>query len=175
MTARERYDTMIRQELGPWLRLHGFKNRRNVFRREDNSGWQVVEFQASQFGSRDDTAFTINLKIGLPELSGSKAVVDMRIGRLLPGGEDRWWSVDARTDLARLADDVRSALDERALPWLDERGSLDQLARIAQRQPDEFPRWALSRFAMLLSEAGLLDLAADVEQAERFQSADGSP
>ena len=64
MTAREKYDSMIRDDLGPWLRERGFKKQRNRFRRVDASGWQVVDFQASQWGSRDDVRFTINLCVG---------------------------------------------------------------------------------------------------------------
>lgn len=60
---------MVRDDLGPWLRERGFKKRGNRFRRVDGSGWQVVDFQASQWGSRDDVRFTINLWVGLTELA----------------------------------------------------------------------------------------------------------
>ena len=168
MTARERYDAMVRDEIGPWLRERGFKKRRNGFRRADQAGWQVVDFQASQWGSRDHVRFTINLWVGVPELapdaSETDAHVEQRIGALTDDGEDRWWSIDADTDVAQLAGEVRTLLAERALPWLDARASLEQLVVLAERQPDDFPRYLLGRFGMLLGQAGFAELSARVQR-----------
>ncbi len=102
VTGREKYDRMIRDEVGPWLRELGFKKRRNRFRRADNNGWHVVDFQASQWGTRDDVRFTINLWVGVTELAEADAdsQVQQRIGALLPGGEDHWWSLNANSDTA---------------------------------------------------------------------------
>jgi hypothetical protein len=33
VTSREKYDAMLRDDVGPWLREQGFKKRRNRFRR----------------------------------------------------------------------------------------------------------------------------------------------
>jgi hypothetical protein len=72
VTVREKYEAMIREQLAPWFGEQGFKKRRNTFRRDGDRGWQVVDFQASQFGSRDCVHFTINLRIGVPEISRTK-------------------------------------------------------------------------------------------------------
>jgi uncharacterized protein DUF4304 len=164
VTAREKYDAMLRDEVGPWLRARGFKKRRNRFRRADDDGWQVVDFQASQWGSRDDVRFTINLWVGVPELADTErdAQVQERVGLLLPGGQDHWWSLDAGTDATALADELRHVLQERCLPWLEGRRSLDHLMDIARSTPDEFPRYALGRFRMLLEQSGLEALASEV-------------
>src|SRR5215210_8176954 len=134
VTARQRYDEMLRDEVGPWLRERGFRKRRNRFRCVDDQGWQVVDFQASQWGSRDDVRFTINLWIGVTELQAveSDAQVQQRVGALLPGGEDHWWSVDDATNTSALATELREVLGTRCLPWLDARRSLDQLMRLAR-------------------------------------------
>jgi hypothetical protein len=71
----------------------------------------------SQWGSRDDVRFTINLHVGVPQ----------RLGALIADGEDRWWSVDADTDVVQLAEELRTLLADHALPWLEERPSLEQL------------------------------------------------
>src|SRR4051812_11923297 len=73
VTARETYDAMLRDAVAPWLRQRGFMKRRNRFRRSDDHGWQVIDFQASQFGSRDGVRFTINLWVGVIELAGAEA------------------------------------------------------------------------------------------------------
>lgn len=163
VTPRVAYDQMIRDELGPSLRARGFRKRRNNFRRTEEAGWQVVDFQASQWGSRDEVRFTLNLWVGVTELADADADshVQERIGAVLDG-DDRWWSVDATTDIDRLADELRRIVDEYALPWLQERSSLDRLLALARSSPDEFPRYALERFAMLLAKSDRHDLASEI-------------
>ena len=155
---------MLRDNVGPWLRARGFRKRRNRFRRADDDGWQVVDFQASQWGSRDEVRFTINLWVGVAELADTQAdaQVQERVGRLLPGGEDHWWSLDAATNTTTLADELRQVLQERCLPWLEARRSLDHLMDIARTTPDQFPQFALGRFRMLLEHSGLEALASEV-------------
>jgi hypothetical protein len=164
VTAREKYDGMVRQQVGPWLRERGFRKQRNRFRRIGDDGWQVVDFQASQWGTRDDVRFTINLWVGVAELAEAEpdAQIQQRVGALLPGGEDRWWEVDPETDLTDLAEEVRQVLRDRCLPWLDARSSLDRLMTLARDTPDDFPGYALGRFRMLLNLAGLSTLASEV-------------
>jgi hypothetical protein len=157
---------MVHEEIGPWLRQRGFKKTRNRFLRGDEAGWQVVDFQASQWGSRDDVRFTINLWVGVPELAegdpGDDAHVQERIGALTEAGEDRWWAVDADTDVAELAEEVRTLLAERGLPWLGARSSLQRLLLLAREWPDDFPRYLLGRFEMLLARSGFADLSVEV-------------
>jgi uncharacterized protein DUF4304 len=164
VTARQQYDVMIRDEIGPWLRERGFRKRRNRFRRVDRDGWQVVDFQASSWGSRDDVRFTINLWVGVTELEGAEAdaQVQQRVGALLPSGEDHWWPLDADTDTSALATELRAVLAELCIPWLDARRSLDDLMSLARDAPDDFPRYALERFGMLLARAGFDGLASKV-------------
>ncbi len=168
ISARERYDAMVREEIGPWLRQRGFRKRRNRFRRADESGWQVVDFQASQWGSRDDVRFTVNLWVGVPELaegeSADDAHIETRIDALTDSGQDRWWAVDVETDVAELGEDLRTLLAERGLPWLDARSSLQRLVLLARQQPDDFPRHLLGRFEILLARAGFADLSAEMRR-----------
>jgi Domain of unknown function (DUF4304) len=100
------------QRVGPWLRERGFRKRRNRFRRDVDGAWQVVDFQASQWGNRDDVRFTINLWVGVPDLATEESAGDpqleQRIGALTGAGEDHWWSVDADTNVPRLAEELRS-------------------------------------------------------------------
>ena len=155
---------MIREDLGPWLRERGFRKRRNRFRRSGAAGWQVVDFQASAWGSRDDVRLTINLEVGVTELADADdyAHVQRRVGALIGDGHDQWWSFDATTDVPQLAAELRGVLEEHAFPWLEARASLDQLVALARNDPDHFPRYALGRFGMLLAEAGHDELASEM-------------
>lgn len=164
MTAREKYDLMVRDDLGPWLRGRGFRKRRNRFRRVDRSGWQVVDFQASQWGSHDAVRFTINLWVGVTELADTDADshVRQRVGALIGDGEDHWWPVEPATDMQQLSDELRRILEERALPWLEARGTLERLVALARNDTEHFPRYALGRFGMLLARAGHDGLAREM-------------
>ena len=155
---------MLRDEVGPWLRERGFKKRRNRFRREHDAGWQVVDFQASQWNSRDDVRFTINVWVGVSELqeADADAQFEERVGSLLPEGEDQWWPVPDDTDTAALGQELRQVLEDHCLPWLEKRTTLDQLIRLADEDPERFPRYQLGRFRMLLERSGLNDLAANL-------------
>jgi hypothetical protein len=157
---------MLRDEVGPWLRDRGFRKKRNRFTRSGDAGWQVVDFQASQFGSRTETSFTINLWVGAPELTrgelGGDEQIFERIGHLTDSGEDLWWKVKERTDTGKLAEELNQLLGERGLPWLEERDRLDKLLSVARSRPADFPSHLLERFSMLLAEAGFDDWAEEI-------------
>ena len=169
VTAREKYDLMILEGIAPLLRELGFRKRRNRFRRSDDGGWQELDFQASQWGDRDHVRFTINLCLAAAELVAPDpgAHVEERMGALIGDGEDHWWEVDPATDADRLADELRGVLEERAVPWLDERRSLERLLALARRAPDDFPGHGLGRFVMLLELAGLDHLASEIATLDR--------
>src|SRR4051812_45735763 len=109
-TARELYDAMIRERIAPTLREHGFRKQRNRFARAEAGGWQVIDFQASQFGSRDKVHFTINVGTAYPELRRDDEAwtdehsppeydlhVRERIAWLMGEDRDKWWAVDCVT------------------------------------------------------------------------------
>jgi hypothetical protein len=137
VTTRERYDAFVRKEVGGWLRELGFKRERNRFGRRVDRAWEIVDFQASVWGSRDEVSFTINLGVGLDEVDSSwdrprppaiaGTMLHTRIGALIDDGNDRWWDVRERTDLDKLAGKIRRLLEREALPWLERRSDRDSL------------------------------------------------
>ena len=159
MTARERYDRMLSEEIRPVLRSAGFKKKRNKFVRELDGTRHSLEFQASPFGSRDDVRFTTNLGIDFEELNDPWQL-RVRIGRLLPGGEDTWWAFDDATHVGDLAAQLVDVIEERALPWFDERATFTQAQQLLKRRPDLFDVGSLDRLAVLCRRAGFDELAA---------------
>lgn len=164
MTARERYDAMVREEIRPLLAPLGFRKRRNRFVREDEAGWRAIDFQASAWGSRDKVKFTINLAVHVGELGTRRGAehVHERIGSLLDPSGDRWWPLEATTDTAALGAELRELLEGLGLPWLEARGTLDRLLALARTDPEDFPGHTLGRFAALLEDTGRDALAAEV-------------
>ena len=122
---------MIKSPIGVHLREPGFRKRRNTFFRSTEHGWIAIDFQASQFGTREHVSFTINLAINFVELrtvdedqpSLGKAHIDFqRIGSLLPDKRhDHWWKLDPEDNLDNVAREVIRDLDQYAIPWLEQR------------------------------------------------------
>jgi len=166
-TTRERYDEMIKTELGVELRTLGFKRRRNAFFRKTDQGWTLVDFQASQFGTREEVSFTINLGVSFVELQADeggapslgRALIRERIGRLLDASGDIWWNLDPDSDVAAVATTINDAVTREAIPWLDARASLAQLLSAARADPNFIESWHLSRLSVLATDANRLALA----------------
>jgi len=130
-TAPERFAAWLSTDIAPVLRERGFTKSRSTFHRRAPAGWGVVDFQKSQWGSKLETRFTINLAVALDRLTTARGDDPSRkplenrshwrcrIGRAL-GVEDRWWSVTEATDLRPLTDEVLADL-ARVLPLIDER------------------------------------------------------
>ncbi len=182
MTARERYDAMVRRRIGSELKQHGFRRLRNRFARWTGTGWQIIDFQASDFGDRDDVRFTVNLATAVDGLrrrsawderrppTESNAHLRDRLGFLVDG-RDVWWTLDRSTDAETLADELLVLLLEHALPWLEARSSLEDVLQLATSRPEALGWPDLRGLPKLLEDAGHGAAAAAVErEASRRES-----
>jgi hypothetical protein len=173
MTTRQEYDEMIRSVVGPELKREGFKRIRNRFARRRDGGWQIIDFQASSWGSRDELRFTINLASaleGLPKRSAWDetkpppeygAHLRERIGELLDG-RDVWWDFDARTEADALAAALLGILRSVGIPWLEARAGLDAVLTLISHRPRDLGWHDLEALPPLLDDAGLTDAAQEV-------------
>jgi hypothetical protein len=174
VTARESYDDMIRSVIAPELKATGFKRARNRFVRWEGDGWQIIDFQASQWGDRDAVRFTINLATavdGLPKRSAwddkkpppeYAAHLRQRIGGLLDG-TDHWWDFGRGTDPEALGDEILSTVRRVGLPWLATRSGMRQVLDLIAREPDALGWHDLRALPKLLADSGHLDAAKAVE------------
>jgi hypothetical protein len=118
------------------LRTAGFRKSARTFRRDLSSRTQVINVQGSQWNSPDDAQVTINLGVYYPEMASlldwrllakagpleSDCQARQRIGFLLPKAQDHWWQLSVAFDAPRLdfvAAEIRDAVVEQGLPWLD--------------------------------------------------------
>jgi hypothetical protein len=179
LTTRKRYDAMISSLIGPHLRQKYFRKRRNTFCRATEHGSTSIDFQASQFGTRDEVRFTNNLGLnfvefqdgadGLPSLGGH---IHQRIGWLLPRGRDYWWKLDPTSDLDAVGAEIIASLDEHALPWLEEREVLETVLAAVRSDPDFIKPWQISPLSVLAARSGDTQLAVELrELADRRQAA----
>ena len=129
--APDRFAAWLTTDVAPAFRDRGFTKTRSTFHRRAPAGWGVVDFQKSQFGSKLETRFTVNLGVALDRLSKARGEDPSRkplenrchwrcrIGRAL-GREDQWWSVDTETDLGALTVELLGDIAI-VLPLIDER------------------------------------------------------
>ena len=117
------------------LRERGFVRSKSTFWLRRRPQWGVLNVQRSRYSTREAVSFTINVSVAselvrphLPRWAawreGSRpseitCQVRRRIGSLLPDDGDRWWDVDAGTDVDALAASLTELLDGYALPFLE--------------------------------------------------------
>jgi hypothetical protein len=140
--AQDGFNAMLRDHVAPALRDMGFKGSGKAYRLDDEQCWIQLGFQASVSSTADAVRFTINLRVVakdvwdrmreersyMPARPAPNVVYGpfewwQRIGRLMPGGQDTWWTLKAGQPGACLAGEVIDAIRDYALP-----------AMLAQRQ-----------------------------------------
>jgi hypothetical protein len=169
---------MIASLVAPELRTHGFRKRRNSFSRQTSDDWMLIDFQASQFGTREGVSFTINLGLNFVEFQAAnegppslgRAHVRQRIGRLLDAGSDVWWNLDSGSDFTAVAAQVNNAVLHVAIPWLEERAALADLLTAAQEDPSFVEPWHLARLTVLAERSGQPKLVAQLRQLSQREA-----
>ena len=132
-SAPDRFAAWLSADIGPALRQRGFAKSASNFHRRGPAGWGVINFQKSQFGSRLETRFTINLGVALDRLTAARGgdprkkppehqcLWRSRIAAAVGDLSDRWWDLDHETDLTKLAAEILPLLIDRGLPLIEER------------------------------------------------------
>jgi hypothetical protein len=126
---------------------------------------QVVDFQTTWLNTPDEGRFTINLNVVLPfyhemwtgqplpkNPGNAAAICSRRLGHLLPGGTDRWWTVTPSTDCSRLSREVAELIRSVGLPYLTAACDFQFLCE-ALGSEEHFPGMLMSQdlaFAILL-------------------------
>jgi hypothetical protein len=149
--ARESFAAWLASDIGPVLRAHSFTKSGSNFHLRGSEGWGVINFQKSQWGSRSETRFTINVGVALDKLAPifdrdptkrpPESMCDWRkrIGRLMDSPRDTWWSVGAATRVQDLTTEVLPLIVDRALPWIDRRLTVDGFIRAMREDPTPEP------------------------------------
>ena len=114
------------------IRPAGFKGSGRRFHRAQGPLISALCFQGSRWNSGDRVSFTLNVRVVLPlfhrawsqrampkDPASAVAVVDARIGLLMPEERDLWWETARSSPPHPLVHDVASAVEVYALPFLD--------------------------------------------------------
>lgn len=162
MVARqERLTNLIRSVLVPMLEPAGFVHRELHFVRNEGEVIEVVEVQPSIYGSRFTVNFGLDLEfleplapwIPRPKLGphAQDCLRWIRLGELLPGQEDRWWSFESEHARQASGNEIASLVAKYGLKWLTRHRKKDAFFRHAEARlaRSRSPRRPFGRFEEL--------------------------
>lgn len=125
-------DLVIKLALADALKTAGFKKQARTFRRVEADGSiSIIHVQADKYNEGSRGAFVVNLARYIPELADMAAEARMekpgeehghfraRLGHVMGHSHDVEWALDAHSDDAAIAAELRAAVINHGLPWLD--------------------------------------------------------
>jgi hypothetical protein len=139
-TAQDAFDRAVREVLRPHLKALEFTGAGMTFTHPGESHFAMIGLQKSQFSDRRSLKFTANITVvgkdawaarrtsksylparPAPNTFYGSDVWQVRIGMLLPGGEDMWWSITDDVDAATAVDELQAAITTYVLPEMHAR------------------------------------------------------
>jgi len=135
--SQDIYSRLIKETVSPAMRELGLVGSGGRYSLKSESHWALIGFQKSAYSDRDEVRFTVNLlavgrepwdqlvrdKLWVGEkptalVSYGSPVRQLRIGKLVDDGEDKWWRVYVGQDMTLIAADVLANLRDAGVPWL---------------------------------------------------------
>jgi len=137
-TVAEAFKQLVNREIASTLKPLGFRKRAHTFGLRGSGVWGVINLQRSRNSTREQIQFTINIGVW-SELLASLDLVSsspcstakgalpsesichwrQRISQLMPPHrQDVWWSIDSPKLADSLVEEVRSAVNDYAVPAL---------------------------------------------------------
>jgi len=131
--TEKQFDNLVSKVIYPHFKVLNYKKAGNNFRYYDSEGeyGKIVNFQKSQFYSKDHINFTVNVGLYLPEfeffLTGKKSAekfsevtsaVRYRIGKLMEG-LDTWYDLNTDTNIVELQERVEQHFLNYIIPYLN--------------------------------------------------------
>ena len=128
------FETLLKRGIAPRLKRHGFTRKRQTFYLQRGENLGLINLQKSTTSTADASIFTMNLGVASARLrrfadpewwtSRSVSILDCqwetRIGSLLPGGHDKWWSLAEGEPLAPIIDELIPVLEDVAVPTIEQ-------------------------------------------------------
>ncbi len=188
MRAAEAFEQLLK-DVSASLRNAGWSRAGKTLYIEKCNNWVLINFQKSQKSTSKNLLFTVNIGICsrrlaeffTPEKVDVRPAVEdchwrRRVGLLLPDHSDKWWSIDDRTPLGDLVEEIRSCLEQKAIPEL-ERYACDkdmQLLWLSGHSPGLTDIQRLMYLSVLLKAAGSPEEMQAVLR-ELVEVSDGKP
>ena len=148
--AEIKFEDIIKKGFHEVLKPLGFKKKGNNFYIQRQGFGQIINIQKSNWRSKNDISFTINIGLFLPEYwSGMvynqdkpipdfptepECVIRRRIGSLRKQ-HDTWYDVTEKTDNALLIAEMKMNLEKFILPYFNNNNSKEQVLTILESEP----------------------------------------
>src|ERR1700689_1536492 len=112
--AQQMYNSMLRNDVAPMLRSHGWKGSGKDYKRSSELYRAFINFQKNRWNTKDEVEFTVNVGVlsdeALAECDAARLEArerwgrdivaiptwgqwSTRIGHLLPSQGDKWWRI----------------------------------------------------------------------------------
>lgn len=137
VSAQDEFREFLRELVSPAMRSAGLKGSAGRYHIPSRSSFALVGFQRSRWSTGTIIEFTVNLKVvnrevwglakadktWLPQTPSPNTLYpvaewSVRIGSLMPGGQDHWWRLRPGQPLGPLAAEVIGVLTDYGLPAL---------------------------------------------------------
>jgi hypothetical protein len=154
------------KELRPALAEYGFRRSSQNFVIESAECWGVINFQKSLYSSAQQTRFTINVAIAAkrvlrfhnePEDKPPlhyKCHWETRLGHLVPGHSDLWWTLSDEASYAPVLVEVKELIASRAVPIVKDHLTEETLLTLWGKNVGGFEYPMLKYKSILLAERG---------------------
>ena len=116
------------KDLRPALAEYGFRRKSQNFVIESPECWGIINFQKSLYSSPGQKTFTINLAIAAKRIllyynepvdappRHHRCHLEIRIGQLIPGTGDRWWTLSNDASYEKALTEVNTLITEQCVP-----------------------------------------------------------
>jgi len=154
------------KELRPALAEYGFRRSSQNFVIESAECWGVINFQKSLYSSPQQKRFTINVAIATkrvlrfyhePEDKPPlhyKCHWETRLGHLVPGHSDLWWTLSDEASYAPVLAEVKELITSRAVPVVKDHLTEGTLLTLWDENVGGFEYPTLKYKSILLAEQG---------------------
>jgi hypothetical protein len=172
------------ENIDPVLKECGYSRKGNTFYIRQLENWGLINFQKSRKSSASNVIFTINLgtcsklliEFFTPEKINEKPSVEdchwrQRIGMLLPGHCDKWWSITNQTSTEQLIQEIQDCLRNKGIPEIERYMANEQLQSLwlSGQSPGLTDIQRLMNLSVLLKASGATDqLELVLHQLERL-------
>lgn len=132
----------MKQTFAPALRQAGLRGSAGRFELPSDQHWALLGFQKSAYSDSSEVRFTVNLAVIDRTVWAERAAAkphlgkrpspgilygdwaeQIRIGALIPAGDDLWWRLVRGQDSEPVAAAALDALRDAAVPWLVSKSS----------------------------------------------------
>lgn len=126
----------VLKELRPALSEVGFRRKSQNFVIESPDCWGIINFQKSLYSSAGQKTFTVNVAIAAKRILRFynepaekpplhyKCHWEVRLGQLIPGCSDRWWTLSDEASYKSVVTEVKEQITKKGCP--NREGSSDR-------------------------------------------------